>query len=148
MPIQTRVIRDPGTGSSNWGTGVAQSGSKWADGYAHPSRNPFDPSVINADAWQQGVSTDQAKQAYKSKLAAVNQDQVLATVNGAGKTKYTSSGQTKQANYQKFAQAFYPKLSNIVQNLNQSMPKGPRGTNRARLNAYLDAVEATRGTNS
>ena len=39
-------------------------------------------------------------------------------------------------------------IANIVQNLNQSMPKGPRGTNRARLNAYLDAVEATRGTNS
>lgn len=148
MPIQTRVIRDPATGSSNWGTGVGQSGSKWADGYAHPSRNPFDPSVINPDAWQAGVSTAEAKALYARKLANVNQDMVLATVNGAGKSKYTSSGTTKQPNYLRFAQTFYPKLSAIVSNLNSSMPKGPRGTNRGRLNAYLDAVEATRGTNS
>lgn len=147
MPIQTRVLRNPTTGASNWGTGVGQAGTKWADGYANPTRNPFDPSVINPDAWQAGVSTPQAKALYKAKLQAVNQDQVLQTVNGAGKTKYTSSGQTKQPNYLAFANVFYPKLSNILQNLNQTNPRGPRGTNTNRLLAYIQAVEATRGTN-
>lgn len=147
MPIQTRVIRDPSTGTANWTGGVSSAGSKWADGYAHPSRNPFDPTVINPDAWQAGVSTDAAKQKYRTNLANVNQDQVLATVNGAGKTKYTSSGSTKASNYSKFATAFYPKLSSIISNLNQSMPKGPRGTNLDRLVAYIQAVQQTRGTN-
>lgn len=148
MPIQTRTVRDPATGSQNWGTGVGQSGNKWADGYAHPTRNPFDPSVINPDAWQAGVSTASAKALYRSKLLAVNQDMVLATVNGAGKSKYTTSGSVKQPNYLRFANIFYPKLGTILQNLNASQPKGPRGTNRGRLNAYLDAVEATRGQNA
>lgn len=148
MPIQTRVVRDPTTGAANWGTGVGQSGTKWADGYAHPTRNPFDPSVINPDAWQAGVSTAEAKALYKTKLMNVNQDMVLATVNGAGKSKYTSSGTTKQPNYARFAQVFYPKLGTILQNLNTTNPRGPRGTNMNRLMAYIQAVEATRGQNT
>ncbi len=147
MPIQTRVVRDPTTGTGNWSKGVGQSGAKWADGYAHPSRNPFDPSVINPDAWQAGVSTQAAKDLYKKKLSSVNQDMVLATVNGAGMSKYTSSGSVKAPNYARFATVFYPKLGTILQSLNNTMPKGPRGTNRGRLNSYLDQVEATRGTN-
>ena len=147
MPIQTRVIRDPATGSSNWGSGVTSSGNKWADGYAHPSRNPFDPNVIDPDAWQAGVSTAAAKASYAKNLAGVNQDQVLATVNGAGKTKYTASGTTKVSNYTAFATVFYPKLSSIISNLNVTNPKGPRGTNLDRLITYIQAVQATRGTN-
>jgi len=147
MPIQTRVVRDPTTGSNNWGTGVGQSGTKWADGYAHPTRNPFDPSVINPEAWQAGVSTQAAKDLYRTKLMNVNQDMVLATVNGAGKSKYTSSGTTKQPNYARFAQVFYPKLGQILQNLNTTNPRGPRGTNMNRLMTYIQAVESTRGTN-
>lgn len=144
MGITVRAVRNSTTGTANWGAGVQQAGNKWADGYANPSRNPFDPSVINPQAWLAGVSTQDAMNAYAANLAAVDQNVVLATVNGAGKTKYTASGSTKQAKYQKFASIFYPKLGNILQAL---PPKGPRGTNRGRLNAYLDAVEATRGQN-
>lgn len=147
MPIQTRVIRNPTTGASNWGTGVGQSGTKWADGYANPTRNPFDPAVINPAAWLAGVSQPAAQTKYKNNMAAVNQDMVLATVNGPGKTKYTTSGTIKQPNYLTFANIFYPKLSQILQNLNQTNPRGPRGTNMNRLMAYIQAVEATRGTN-
>lgn len=147
MPIQTRIIRDPSTGTTNWSSGVTSSGNKWADGYAHPSRNPFDPSVVNPDAWQAGVSTSAAKALFQKNMVGVNQDQVLATVNGAGKTKYTSSGTTKSSNYQAFATIFYPKLSSILSNLNVTNPKGPRGTNLDRLVAYVQAVQATRGTN-
>jgi hypothetical protein len=148
MPIQIRNVRDATTATANWGSQVQQAGAKWADGYAHPARNPFDPSVIDPEAWQAGVSQPAAKTLYARNLAGVNQEVVLATVNGAGKTKYTSSGSTKQGKYAKFATTFMPKLGGILQNLNTSNPRGPRGQNRARLNAYLDAVEATRGLNA
>jgi hypothetical protein len=148
MPIQTRTVRDPAMATANWGSGVQQNGNKWAEGYAHPKRNPFDPSVIDPDAWQSGVTSDRAKTLYAKNLAGVNQDVVLQTVNGAGKTKYTSAGSTKQGKYQKFASQFLPKLGQILQNLDMTNPRGPRGTNRARLNAFLDAVEQTRGTNT
>ena len=150
MPIQPRVVRDPTTSTQNWGAGVQQSASKWADGYAHPSRNPFDPSVINPAAWQAGVSDPNAMSRYGRNMASVNQDQVLNTVNGVGKTKYAASGTQKQSKVQAFMTNFLPKLSQIVQNVNNTTPRGPRGSaeNRARLNAYLDAVAATRGTNS
>ena len=149
MPIQPRAVRDPATATANWGTGVAQSAGKWADGYAHPSRNPFDPSVINPTAWQAGVSDPAAMTRYARNLAAVNPDQVLATVNGVGKTKYAAAGSQKQSKVAAFMQAFLPKLGTIIQNLNNTSPRGPRGSaeNRARLNAYLDAVAATRGQN-
>jgi hypothetical protein len=149
MPITPRVVRDPTTGANNWGTGVGQSGAKWYDGYANPTRNPFDPSVINADGWLAGVTAPNAKVAYKTNMASVNQDQVLITAKGAGMTKYTSSGTTKKANYAGFAMTFYPKLGSIVQQVNQTNPRGPRGSaqNIARLTTYLQAVAATRGQN-
>lgn len=145
MGITTRTVKSSTAGTAAWGSGVTGAGTKWAEGYANPSRSPFDPSVINPDAWQAGVSTSEAKSKYARNLAGVDQNVVLATVNGAGKGKYTASGSTKQAKYAKFAQSFYPKLGTILQGL---PPKGPRGSNRGRLNAYLDAVEATRGQNS
>jgi len=148
MPLSPRTVKDPATATSKWSAGIARAGNDWADGYAHPKRNPFDPSVIDPDAWQAGVSTPQALAKYAANLAGVNQDVVLATVNGAGKAKYTASGTTKSGKVSKFMQVFMPKLSQILQNLNQQQPRGPRGSNRGRLNAYLDAVEATRGTNT
>lgn len=149
MPITPRVVRDPATATANWTKGVQQSGAKWADGYAHPSRNPFDPSVIDPEAWQAGVSNPNAMAAYERNLASVNQDQVLATVNGVGQQKYTASGTQKTSKVSKFQQVFLPKLSQIVSNLNSSMPKGPRGSaqNISRLTTYLQQVAATRGTN-
>lgn len=148
MPITPRTVKDATTATANWGSAIAASAGKWAAGYANPSRNPFDANVINPDAWQAGVSTPQAKALYKKNMAGVNQDVVLATVNGPGKQKYAAAGQNKTGKVQAFMQTFLPKLGTILQNLNQTNPKGPRGTNRARLNAYLDAVEATRGTNT
>ena len=146
MPITPRTVTTPASAVANWASGVQNGGNKWATGYANPSRNPFDPTVINPNAWQAGVSTAAAKDLYAKHLASVDQTVVLATVNGAGKTKYTTSGTTKQGKVLTFQTAFLPRLSTILTNLNTSNPKGPRGTNRARLNAYLDAVELLRGT--
>jgi hypothetical protein len=148
MPITPRTVTDAATATANWAKGVGSAGQKWADNYAHPSRNPFDPSVINAPAWQAGVSTPAAMAKYSRKMASVNQDMVLATVNGAGKTKYTSAATTRQPNVSTFMSNFIPKLSAIVQNENSRAPRGPRGSaqNLQRMNDVVAAIAATRGT--
>lgn len=146
MPIQPRTVTDAATATSNWTRGVGNAGNKWADNYAHPSRNPFDPAVINPQAWQDGVSTAAAKSKYGSKMAAVNQDMVLATVNGAGKTKYTSAATTRAPNMAAFMQRFIPRVQSNLATLNSSTPRGPRGSaqNKARMDTWRDEMAALR----
>jgi hypothetical protein len=148
MPITPRATVDAATATANWTKGVGQSGQKWADNYAHPKRNPFDPSVINPGAWQAGVSTAAAMAKYQRKMTNVNQDMVLATVNGAGKTKYTSAGTTRAPNMQTFMNALIPKLQGIVQSVNSATPRGPRGSqqNITRMNNTVAAIAALRNT--
>jgi hypothetical protein len=148
MPIQPRTVTDATTAAANWSKGVGAAGNKWADNYAHPSRNPFDPSVINPQAWQDGVSTDAAKSKYARKMAGVNQDMVLATVNGAGKNKYTSAATTRAPNVSTFMGKFIPQISSIVQNVNSTTPRGPRGSaqNLQRMNSVVAAIAALRNT--
>lgn len=146
MPIQVRTVTDAATATANWTKGVGGAGQKWADNYAHPSRNPFDPAVINPQAWQDGVSTAAAKAKYATKMAGVNQDMVLATVNGAGKSKYTAAGTTRAPNVSSYMGRFIPRLQTIVQNVNSATPRGPRGSaqNITRMNEVVTAIAALR----
>ena len=140
------AITDPSKWAGSWGTGVSRSGDKWSTNYNAAGPAIFQKAAASVGDWQAGVSAQAAADAYVRGLQSVNFSQVQATVQGAGKTKYTSSGTTKQAKYTAFAQTFGPKLQTIVNNLPQ---RGPRGSsiNRTRLNQLLDQVQATRGTN-
>jgi hypothetical protein len=147
MPITPRSVTDATTAAANWAKGIGDGADKWATQYANPHRNPFDPNVIDPEAWQAGVSTDAAKAKYKRKMAAVNQDMVLATVNGAGKTKYRASATTRRANVDQFMGKFIPTLKSIMDSENASVPRGPRGSaqNRQRMNDVVDKIAALRG---
>ena len=140
------AITDPSKWAGSWGAGVQRSGDKWAADYVAAGPAIFQKAAASVGTWQQAVASQMAADAFVAGLNNVNFSQVTATVQGAGKMKYTSSGSTKQAKYVAFAQIFGPKLANIVANL---PPRGPRGSaqNRTRLNQLLDQVQATRGTN-
>jgi len=140
------AIQDPSKWAGAWGSGVSRSGDKWAADYVAAGPAIFQKAAASVGDWQAAVSSQLAADAFVKGLQTVNFSQVTATVQGAGKTKYTTSGTTKQASYASFAQAFGPKLQTIV---NQLPPRGPRGSavNRQRLNQLLDAVQATRGQN-
>lgn len=140
------AIQDPSKWAGSWGTGVGRSGDKWSTAYIAAGPAIFQKAADAVGDWQSAVSSQLAADAFQRGLRAVNFSQVQATVAGAGKTKYTSAGSTKQAKYSAFAQVFGPKLQSIVSNL---PPRGPRGSaqNRTRLNQLLDAVQATRGSN-
>lgn len=140
------TIADPSKWAGAWGTGVGRSGDKWSANYIQAGAAIFQKAADSVSTWQTAVASQMAADAFQSGLRNVNFAQVQATVAGAGKTKYTSSGSTKQAKYSAFAQIFGPKLQSIVANL---PPRGPRGStqNRTRLNQLLDQVQNTRGTN-
>lgn len=139
-------VTDPSKWAGSWGTGVTGAGSKWSSGYIKAGPAIFTKAAASVGSWQAAVASQMAADNFVAGLNNVNFSQVQATVSGAGMTKYTSSGSTKQAKYAAFAQIFGPKLATIVANL---PPRGPRGSaqNRQRLLALLDAVQATRGTN-
>lgn len=141
-----KQIADPSKWAGNWGAGVGRSGDKWSTGYIAAGPGIFSKAADSVADWQAAVASAMAADNFVAGLRKVNFTQVQATVQGAGKTKYTSAGSTKQAKYSAFASVFGPKLANIVSAL---PPRGPRGSaqNRTRLNQLLDQVAATRGSN-
>ena len=143
------AVADPSTWAGNWGTGVRGGGAKWSTRLNAVVSQIGQKAVAAAPNWQQAVSSPQALDSYKSGVGSFDQTAFVQTVNGAGQTKYTASGTTKQARYAQFAQIFGPKLTTEINTLNQTSPRGPRGSaqNRARLNAYLDWAASTRGQN-
>jgi hypothetical protein len=140
------AVSNPSNWAGAWGTGVTGAGNKWAANYVAAGPSIFTKAAASVSVWQQAVADPLAAAAYVEGLNSVNFSTVTTTVNGAGKTKYTSAGTTKQASYAAFAQIFGPKLTQIVASL---PPRGPRGStqNRVRLTQLLDAVQATRGQN-
>ena len=145
MPIQPRTVRDAQTATKDWVESAGVSANKWADGYAHPKRDPFKAAIASAALWQTNVSAPSALVNFKAGLGKVNEDQVLATVNGRGKTNYTGGIRDKQGNYLAFAEKFIPQLSTILTGLNQTNPRGDFNANKARLEKYLDELHAKKG---
>ncbi len=148
MPLTTRTVKTAQAATDKWGSKVAAAGLDWSDGLLHPKRDPFNPANINGAGWQAGVSTAEALALYSAGMAAVDTAVYAATVNGAGRGKYTASGSTKKGKVFSFQQAFLPRLGSILSNLDSTAPRGPRGSaqNRTRLNTYLDGVASTRGS--
>ncbi|MBF6571585.1 MAG: hypothetical protein IVW54_22275 [Candidatus Binataceae bacterium] len=140
------AVKNPSTWAGSWGSGVSGAGNMWATNYIAAGPAIFTKAAASVGNWQTAVASQAAADAFVSGLNGVNFAVVTASVNGAGKTKYTASGTTKQAKYNTFAGIFGPKLTSIVASL---PPRGPRGStqNRVRLTQLLDQVQATRGQN-
>lgn len=132
-----------------WGAGVGKSGPKWSAGFLAAAPSVFNPANVKPQNWVEGVQNPQAAIDYAKGMAAVNMQQLTTVVNSSGQSKYTSSGTNKQSKMTAFMTTFIPKLGNILTALNQSSPRGPRGSaqNITRLTNYLSAVAATRGQN-
>lgn len=143
------AMTDPSKWGANWGAGVRNASSKWSANLNAVVSTIGAKAAAATPNWQSAVSSQQAAAAYQRGVSNFDQAAFTATVNGAGQQKYSASGTTKVASYQNFAAVFGPKLQSIVSSINSSNPRGPRGSaqNRARLNSYLDAVAATRGSN-
>jgi len=140
------TVTPPGNWAANWGTKVQSSGPKWAANLIAHGPSMFTKAAASVTQWQAAVASPSAASKYVGKLKEVNFTTFTSTVNGAGQSKYASSGVNKQHAYNHFAGVFGPKLQTMVSAL---PPRQPRGNpaNRTRLNQLLDAMEATRGKN-
>ena len=131
-----------------WQAGIQGSGNTWKSGVLGAVNKMQQNAVANVGNWVAGVTAPIAQTKYTSGIQNMNVTQFNASVSGPGLTKFTSSATTKPAKYSNFANAFIPVLQTIVTNLDTTNPRGLAGSpqNRTRLNAYLDALQAKKGT--
>jgi hypothetical protein len=146
MAVQTRSVKDASTALSKWLANTANAAGDWANGIITPRRDPFDPNVVDPDAWQAGVSTPEAKTGYQRGMVSVDRTLYNQLVSTTGKTNYTANTRAKQKNYSDFATVFLPALSGEIDTLNRTNPRGPRGTNRGRMLALQDWYDSKRGS--
>lgn len=144
MPNGT--VTPPGQWAGNWGSRVQQSGQKWATNLVNHGPSMFTKAAASVTHWQAAVASPAAASKYVGKLKEVNFTTFTSTVQGAGLQKYSSAGINKQAAYNHFAGVFGPKLQTMLAALPPRLARG-NPQNRTRLNALLDAMEATRGKN-
>ncbi len=147
MPIQPQPIKTAQQAAADWVAGATTTlaATRWAEGIAKPKRDPFQAALAQAGYWQDQVSSPQALLNYQVGLSSINEDLYLQIVNTRGKINYTGGVKDKQANYAAFAGKFMGWLANEIQSLDRTNPRGDKSANRARLNAYLDALEAQAG---
>lgn len=147
MALATRTTKTPAQAVANWTAGVQRSGSKWSAGVLTPKRDPFATAAASVGNWVAAVSSPQAQANFVKGLQNVDINAFTATVNGAGQQKYVASATSKTAKETAFMNSFLPQLDNIVNNLNRTNPRAPRGSaqNITRLTSYLQAVSALRG---
>ena len=140
------TVKPPSQWAPAWGQGVQTNAQKWSQNYIAAGPSIFAKAAAAVTHWQSQVASPQAAAKFQGKLKEVNWATVQTTVSGPGVQKFAAAGVNKQQNYNHFASVFHPKLHAAVQSL---PPRGPSGSpqNRARMNALLDAVEATRGKN-
>jgi hypothetical protein len=89
------------------------------------------------------ANTQAAVNRYKANSAAVSLGAWQTATSGYGATNFAASTTKGQPKVATFQAAFLPKLTNIV----NSLPaRGSYAQNKTRLVAYLDAVQATKGS--
>lgn len=141
-------MKTPAQAAANYGTngGSATSASLWAGNWSTQIPKMKTRAAAQVQFWQNQVSTQKAADAF---VAGVNDfDATAATTkaNGAGKSSFQAGVQTAaKGRYLAFAGEFIPAVASIVSTLDRTNPRGDKTQNRARLNAYLDALEAQSG---
>jgi hypothetical protein len=140
---------DPSKWTGNWGTGVTNGGTRWSGGMVAAVPTMGAKAAAAAPNWQAAVASALALNNYVKGEQNFDQTAAINTINGAGRTKYTASGTTKQVKYSTFVSIYAPKLATELSSLNQSNPRGPRGSdqNTQRMLAFNTWIKSTRGTN-
>lgn len=141
---------DPSKWTGNWGTKVAAAGTQWSSGMVAAVPTMGAKAAAAAPIWQAAVQDPKAALAYQDGERNFDQAAAIATINGAGRTKYTASGTTKQAGYANFVTQYSPKLTSELSTLNSATPRGPRGSdqNTTRMLNFNTWIKSIRGTMS
>lgn len=146
----TRPVKSAQTAAANYGTNgsAANAANLWAQDFLADPQAIFAAAAARVSYWQSQVSTQQAATNYVNGLNDVNIQALTTKVNGVGKASFSAGVKAAGApggKYAAFAAEFQPWLTNELATLNRTNPRGDATQNRARLNAFLDALEAQKG---
>lgn len=148
----TRPVKSASDASAKYAAngGSTAAGNDWASGFLADPDAIFAAAAAAVDDWADAVNTDSAKKNFVSGLQKVNKVALTAKVNGAGKASFTSgvkSAGGPGGNYVAFSSSYQPWLATELANLNRTNPRSSdKASNRARLNQFLDDLEAKSGT--
>lgn len=147
----TRPVKSAAVAAANYGTagGSSAAGAAWAAGFLADPAAIFAAAADSVDEWQAAVNTQQAADNFVAGLGKVNIAAVTKKVNGVGKSSFTAGVNAAAGpggNYMAFSSAFQPWMTTELANLNRTNPRGDKSANRARLNTFLDDLEAKAGT--
>lgn len=134
--------------AQNYGTngGSGNAANLWAADWSAAIPTMKTRAAAQVGYWQSQVSSIEAASAFVAGVNGFDANAATAKANGAGKSSFSAGVKmASTGKYLSFASEFIPAVATIVQNLNRTNPRGDKTQNRARLNAYLDALEAQGG---
>ena len=141
-------MKTPTQAAQNYGTngGSATSASLWAGNWSTNIPKMKARAAAQVTYWQSQVSSAQAAARFTDGVNNFDANAATSKANGPGKSSFQAGVQAaSKGKYAAFANEFLPAVSTIVSNLDRTNPRGSKLDNRARLNAYLDALEAQSG---
>jgi hypothetical protein len=124
--------------------------SLWATDYNAAYPTMIDAAVNAIPTWQANVATAQAATNMRNGLtkAKSKQSAVAAKVSGAGSASFAAGVRAAGGpggDYQAFIGPFLSAVSNEVNTLNSTNPRGTRQQNRARQAAYDAWIDSQAG---
>lgn len=133
MPIPT-----PTQAAAKLKTRIQQSGQMYSDGVNAVQVNPAEKAIAAKDKWAASIQEAIANDRYAKGLAPVTlQSWKNATIT-YGVSRYTQSADKAGANYQKFAEKFFPFLQTEMATINNM----PTTTFEERLNKMVASARA------
>jgi hypothetical protein len=145
-------LKTPAQAAANYARngGSPTAAALWATNLSADLPAVFAAAKAAGPTWQQNVNTPQALLNYGNGLtrASNNTAPIIAKINGPSKNTFqqqvTAAG-GPGGKYTGFAGAWMPAVSTQVANLDRTNPRGPSGTNQARMDAQYNWAVSQHG---
>jgi len=138
--------------ATRYSNNAAAAAGLWATDFVAAIPTMLTNAIAATPNWQASVATAQAAAMYKAGLTRAQQKttQISAKANGPGKASYAAGVVAAGAaggDYNAFIGPWMTAVTQEVATLNQTNPRGPKGSpqNRARILAYLDWADSQHG---
>jgi hypothetical protein len=141
--LTVRVVKTPTLALANYKAGVGNAGPAWTDGALNPKRGDFRVNGAKQEPyWASQVAAAALAKRYSSNLSKVTDQFYTTAVSTYGQANYQTQAVAKADKWNTFYTKFAPALETILKGL---PARGNYAANKARLTAYLDALQSKKG---
>ncbi len=143
MALTVRVVKTHAIALANYKARVGSAGPAWSEGALNPKRGDFRVNGAKQEGyWASQVAAAATAKRYSTNLSKVTDAFYMTAVTTYGVNNYQTQAVAKSDKWGAFYTKFAPALETIL----KSLPaRGNYTANKARLNAYLDALQAKKG---